>query len=277
MIAAPAEVIPVELLRFSPESFRTKGHFDALLASAPGAGFAVDERRSYGGGRLLMLWGPGAADRRHIIDKHVRSGSRVVCLDLAYWHRDTKFRISIDAPHPQRLVMRRELPTARLDADRVPIASAWNPEGPVLIAGIGRKARAQYERDGVSAWEESVISICRERWPRRQVFYRKKREDAPMPSRVRHMPSSRPIDEVLKGFSLVATWHSNVAVDAIRMGIPAVCRDGAASAVCRSEIPERPEPLDPALRRRFLGNLAWFQWSSKEAPQCWAFLREALA
>ena len=42
------------------------------------------------------------------------------------------------------------------------------------------------------------------------------------------------IDQALTGCSLVVTWHSNVAVDAIRMGIPVVCRDGAAAAVCPS-------------------------------------------
>ena len=72
------------------------------------------------------------------------------------------------------------------------------------------------------------------------------------------------------------TWHSNIAVDAIALGIPAVCVDGAAAAVCPAELPEEVRPFDPALRDRFLANLAWFQWAPSEARECWAFLRGLL-
>ncbi len=39
----------------------------------------------------------------------------------------------------------------------------------------------------------------------------------------------------------------------------------------------RLQPLPAEWQRRFLTNLAWFQWAPAEAASCWAFLREALA
>ncbi len=87
-----------------------------------------------------------------------------------------------------------------------------------------------------------------------------------------------PIDRALQGAGLVVTWHSNVAVDAIRMGVPVICKDGAAAAVCPSELPPSGQvpPLSAALRDRFLANLAWFQWLPDE-PGIWPFLQELFA
>jgi hypothetical protein len=60
------------------------------------------------------------------------------------------------------------------------------------------------------------------------------------------LTTDQPIEHVLAGASLVVTWHSNVAVDAIRLGIPVICREGAAAAVCPSELgADDPRPLDP--------------------------------
>jgi hypothetical protein len=61
------------------------------------------------------------------------------------------------------------------------------------------------------------------------------------------------------------------------MGIPVVCRDGAAAAVCPNLLTDHPEPLSPDVRQRFLANLAWFQWRDDEAESLWRFLQELLA
>lgn len=263
----------VELLRFPPELPKTAQLFTALRQAAGGADVDVMETQAYRGGtNLLMLWGPGAPNRFEAMRRQVSEGGHVLAWDAAYWSRDSKFRISIDAAHPQQWLMRRDWSRDRFLADRVPVANLWNPKGPILIAGIGRKASAQYGSDVVLAWETAMIAACRARWSR-PVHYRRKQSTAPVPAGV-SMTGTEPIDQALKGVSLVITWHSNVAVDAIRMGIPVVCRDGAAAAVCPSELPETPEPLPIDLRDRFLGNLAWFQWAPSEADQCWAFVSE---
>lgn len=255
-----------ELRRFPLESDRAKATLNALQRAMPT--FRPDPS-------WLVLWGPGAPNRFAPMREHLAAGGHVIALDLAYWHRETKFRVSIDAAHPQAWVMKRDWPASRF-AGAVPVADVWNPDGPILIAGLGQKATVQYGADVVQAWELEMAAACRARWAR-PIVYRPKRSDGPVPAGLsRGVPAE--IDRALRGASLVITWHSNVAVDAIRMGIPVICRDGAAAAVCPSSLPAGElRPLDPALRDRFLQNLAWFQWSTTEARAMWRFLADLLA
>ena len=72
----------------------------------------------------------------------------------------------------------------------------------------------------------------------------------------------------MKGASLVVCSHSNVAVDACIAGIPVDCTDGAALALYKDN-------QNPTVERRleFLRSLAWWQWSTREAPQAWEFIK----
>lgn len=267
----------VEVLRAQPESWRAGQHFQALLRYAPSA-LDVEETQTYrGDSPWLLLWGPGAPDRIDAIRRHVAAGGHAIAMDLAYWHRDRKIRVSIDDAHPQRWVMRRDWPADRWLADRVTTGRVWNPNGPILVAGVGKKAKVQYG-DEVDRWEADMIARGRRRWPLRKVLYRAKHFDAAIPSGVDAAPP-QPIDRALVGCSLVITWHSNVAVDAIRLGVPVICHDGAAAAVCPSTfLPDDPLPLAEDLRARFLANLAWFQWCPPlEATAMWTWLQELLS
>jgi hypothetical protein len=261
----------VELVQFPPESTRALGLFTALTAAAQGAGVEVVTTTQYRGGTpWLLLWGPGAPARRTVMDRHLLAGGHVLAWDLSYWSRNHKARVSFDAAHPWKWVMRSSLPALRFQSDPVPVENAWKPNGHVVVAGLGDKARVQYGPDVIDAWERAMIRDCRERWPTRPVMYRKKKIASPVPDRVEVASCGTPIETVLRGASLVVTWHSNVAVDAIRLGIPAICRDGAAAAVCPSTLEAEPTPLPVAVRERFLHNLAWFQWGTSPA-ECAAF------
>jgi hypothetical protein len=253
----------VEVLHFAPESPRTDAVLDALVRAAGAAGLGcVPTRRYRGEANWLILWGPGAPNRFEPIRRQLARGGHVIAIDLAYWDRDRKVRVSIDAAHPQAWVMRRDWPTSRLQADRIVVSDGWDPQGPVVIAGIGAKATVQYGGQ-VAAWEAAMAAEAHRRGAR--VLHRPK------------LGASRPIEQTLRGASLVCTWHSNVAVDAIRLGIPVICQDGAAAAVCPSTWTEAPQPLAVDVRDRFLANLAWFQWDlRREAAACWAFLQALL-
>lgn len=261
----------VEFVRFQPEVDRARQALEALAAACPVP--CLVSSAYTGAGDVLVLWGPGAHERRAAIDQHVRAGGHAVALDGAYWHRDQKFRISIDAAHPQAWVMRRPLVPARYEADRPTTANVWDPSGPVLVAGVGAKAAAQYGHAVIEQWEATQVARARKAGLR--VLYRPK----PGGRQLLGVEQAQvgPIDRALVGCSAVVTWHSNVAVDAIRMGIPAVCRDGAAAAICDGEWRPGLTPLPAEWRQRFLQNLAWFQWSPAEAAECWTFLEEALA
>jgi hypothetical protein len=266
----------VEAFRCQPESYRATAAMTALIRQAGVSGVELEETTAYrGDADWLLIWGPGGPDRFPAMAAQRAQGKRIVALDLAYWQRESKIRISIDAAHPQAWVMRRDWPRTRFTADHVPVANGWDSHGPIVVAGIGRKARAQYGQ-AVEAWEAAMIAECRAKWTQ-PLLYRRKQLDVRVPDGV-SLTSDAPIDRVLAGASLLITWHSNVAVDAIRMGIPVVCHDGAAAAVCSADLPDAPTPLPVEVRDRFLRNLAWFQWNPvTEGRQAWAWLQELLA
>ncbi len=265
----------VELLSFTPQSRRADVLLATLKRTAPAHVRATLRHTYQAGADWLVLWGPGHPARFGPMRQQLAAGGHVLAWDLAYWDRDRKNRVSIDAAHPQAWVMRRDWPTSRWKADGLVLEQAWNPDGPVLVAGIGDKARVQYGA-AVDAWEAQMIAAARARGS--LVQYRPKRATNNLPRGTTPAPNG-PIEQALRGASLVITWHSNVAVDAIRLGIPVICQDGAAAAVCPSDFPAAgaPQPLERDIRDRFLANLAWYQWTPAEAPQLWTWLQAVLA
>lgn len=267
----------VEIVSMQPELDRWAGWVSALRDSAHRVGLRVVHSRAYRGDQpWLLFWGPGAPERAATMRQHVATGGRAIAMDLAYWDRLRKARFAIDAAHPQATIMSMAWPSDRFVSDRVPVRNVWDPTGPILFAGLGPKAYRQYG-EKVGLWEAEMMRACRARWPTRPILYRPKKMWQSAPTGCTPA-STRPIDEALAGVSLVVTWHSNVAVDAIRMGIPAICRDGAAAAVCAPALgDEDPRPLPVSVRDQFLANLAWYQWAPEEAESCWRFLLEVLS
>jgi hypothetical protein len=272
-VIVAAAILTVELLKFGTPH---RAIMPALQVAAERAGAKVVCTDTYQGkSDVLLLWGPGHPTRVEPMRKQSARGGHTIAIDLAYWDRHRKLRFSIDAPHPQAWVMRRDWPSDRRAADRITVTNVWNPSGPVVIAGLGAKAMVQYG-SAVHDWEHAMIRRCQKVGKR--VVYRPKRPEYASPNGVERNDRGS-IDDALTGASLLATWHSNTAVDAIRMGVPVVCRDGAAAAVCPSELPAFgvPQPLDPAVRERFLNNLAYFQWAPEEARHAWRWITDVLA
>jgi len=266
-VSTVATKTALEVLRCQPETTRAGQVLYALTKAAVSMGFDVSTTLSYAGASpWLLIWGPGAPERRDLIARHVAAGGRAIALDLAYWNRTHKVRVSIDAAHPQAWVMQKTWPATRLESDRPIIRRMWKADGPILIAGIGVKAQTQYGPAIVADWEASMRAQCEARWPGRRIIQRPKPPTGLLP----------PVEGVLNGMSLVITWHSNIAVDAVRLGIPVVCRDGAAAAICPAELPDEPLPVPVEVRDRFLANLAWFQWAPQEAFAMWRFLQELI-
>jgi hypothetical protein len=230
---------------------------------------------------VMVVWGAGAPIRQQWFQRQVKNGGHAICWDMGYWSQgrgNETFgmnRFSIDAMHPQAWVMRNVLPRARFDANAVPVSNTWNPDGHVVLAGLGPKTCDQYSlRTG--EWERKKLAEIRTILPGRRIIFRPKPGNPFIPIGCESDHES-PIEKVLEGAYLAVCRHSNVGIDAIRCGVPAAVDDGAAASVFSSDMVNR-EPVSHELRMRFLRNVAWFQWSIREcwtgAP--WEFIRKLL-
>lgn len=240
-----------------------------VAAAAKGLGRDARVTPHPGDARAYVIWGTGHAALAPLFAAAQAGGPAVHAFDLGYWSRRTHVRVSVNAAHPQALVMLKDREPARFDTAGIALRHDFDPSGPVIVAGMGRKSAQGYgEREG--EWDRKAVADCRAAFPGREVHYR------PKPGggieiegvAIRREPD---VGDVLRGASLVVARHSNLAVDAIVAGVPAVCEDGAAAAVCPARIEQAGPPLPDVLRRRFLANLAWFQWSFEElaTPAAW--------
>lgn len=232
------------------------------------------EQHYTGTAPLLMTYGIGEPMRGRWFKEHTKSGRHAIAWDQAYFKNTAKFdwraramRVSIDANHPQRWMDDR--PSDRWDALGIKLREDYDPDGPIVLVGLGPKQNAALNQPKLT-WETPMLARIREAYPKTKVIYRPKREDRTvLPDTKRMFGMS--IEEVLKGASLVVCRHSNVAIDACVAGIPVVCEDGAAAALYGHDLAHPVKPTREE-RLRFLHKLAYFQWLPTEGKECWQFL-----
>jgi hypothetical protein len=232
-------------------------------------------------GSVLVLYGMGGRDRHPHALRHLQDGGTLVCLDAGYWQRGLdprrrKYRVSINGFHPPQYVMRGPDPgEARwLDAGLSIEDAGGYVKGPIMLVGNAPKSIAV----GAGGWAQKKSQQIRATFPTRRIVYRPKPKRPHEPGVAFDALSVEPIDQALRTVSLVVCKHSNVAVDACRLGVPVVCDDGAAAAIYPSRLVDAGLQPSPALRREFLHRLAWWQWSPEEWEQgrAWVWLTETL-
>lgn len=242
----------------------------AMVEAAAGAGVRVaftDRWRAKA--PWLMTYGLGHPERRAHNLEHIRRGGRLIGWDLGYWHRDVpvsfSMRLTIDADHPHRMLV--PMPARRFDAAGITLREDFDPTGPIILCGLGPKQRRMLGL-GVQQWERRTLARLHREMPGRRVLYRPKYAEHPL----ERCPTSHgPIEDALRGASLLVCAHSNTAVDACIAGVPVECEDGAAFALYENN----PMPTR-AQRLSFLRRLAWWQWTVPEAAQAWAFIKDRL-
>lgn len=236
----------------------------AMIEAAPAAGVRCIVTEKHGNrAPLLMSYGLGHAVRRPQTQAHLARGGKLIGWDMGYWEREVAMRCTVGGDHARGMP---DMPAARWEATGLQLREDFDPAGPVVLVGIGRKSRAQFGLRG-QEWELRTLAEIRRVYPKRRVLYRPKK-----PERLAGVPSVEgEIEDALRGASLVVCRHSNVAVDACIAGIPAVCEDGAAAALYGRDL-ARPVTPDRAQRLAFLHNLAWWNWKPNEAEEAWRFL-----
>jgi len=230
---------------------------------------------------LLVLWGAGHPDMADATRFARSVGAHTLCWDIGYWGRSSTngyFRMAIDAGHADALVMRRDRDGSRLAKHGITLRSDFDPRGPIILVGMGWKSARQYG-ERVGAWEAAKAAEIVGLMHGRRLVFRPKPGNAQNCRAVRGFEvDDRPIEDVLRGASLVVCRHSNVAIDAIVAGVPVITEGGVAAAVCPRSLETKTKPLPNDIRRRFLANLAWFQWTAAEMakPETWTVFREMI-
>jgi len=250
----------VEILTDSPMAQRGKRIMQAMREAIPES---LVTREYRGKDEILILYGAGLAQRQHAMRTHLKRGGRVVCWDLGYWDRETAMRLSIDGMHPK---------PEHLALSDGPSRRPWklradaNPDGPALLIGLGDKS-AELLGFRMHEWERKAAARIRAKYPSRQIFWRPKGR-APYQLDGMPMRYGMPIEDALRGCSLVVCRHSNVAIDACVAGIPVECEGGAAGALYAGNIAP-----DEKSRLEFLSRLSYWNWKPDEAAQAWRFIR----
>lgn len=248
---------------------------EAMIAAAPAAGVEpVVSRKGFRNDcPVLMTYGTGHPVRRPYWKAQRKRGGRCIGWDLGYWHhrQDGTFtmRATLDDDHPPAHL--RPEPPERWDSQGIELREDAREGGPVILVGMGIKAaRVHYDR--VLAWEHAKLRELHHRFPRARVVYRPKTYDHRTKLNGVVVAPAGPIEQTLRGASLVVCRHSNVAVDACIAGVPVECEDGAALALYRGNpAPTREQRLE------FLRSLAWWQWKPEEAREAWTYLLQRLS
>lgn len=211
---------------------------------------------------VLILYGVGDHRQADARCRQMAKGGRVILWDASYFSRGKSlgwFRCSIDHPHPQRLLDSTAPDPCRWAVHGISLRNDYDPAGPIVMAGLGRKAQPTDP-----TWESRTLERLRMQYPGRRIIYRPKPKH-PVRRLDVEIDAETSIDRLLMGSSLVVARHSNVAVDAVIAGIPIQVEDGAAQWL-------EAKDYSPRARLDFLRRLSWWQWQVDEAEQAWGFL-----
>ena len=230
--------------------------------------------------RMMLFYGWGGEQQQAAIRAHPGD---YAAFDLGYWLRDgfpeRKWRISMNGFHCSDRIMLGQTPSdSRVKKEGIVAApTRVRPRKKrvrnILLIGTSLKS----QRVGAAGWTAAKGQEIRERFPEHRLVYRPK----PMRGKESSVRFDRvslhtPIEHELQRAELVVCRHSNVAVDACRMGVPVVCEDGAGAAIYPKKLDDFKDQPSRELRQDFLTRLSWWQWSINDirAGGFWKWFRD---
>lgn len=264
---------PIDILCNAQTNRKARPLLEALQRGGVEAGFdaRIVDHHEVRPKSWLMLYGPGGMDRI----QYLRRG-RVVAFDLAYWDRkgpERKYRVSINGLHCPERIMRWVVSPFRWKVSGHSVGNDRPADGPILLVGNGPKSAAI----GAKGWELATLQKLRDMFPGRPIWFRPKPGRSAESVPCDEVRVDDPIDDLLLKVGLVVCRHSNVTVDACRLGVQAVCEDGAAACIY-PPLERWQEQPTKAQREDFLQHLAWWQWSPAECATSvfWDWLKREM-
>lgn len=235
---------------------------------------------------LVMFYGYSKV-LRDVGEEYKARGGKYVVWDLGYWARKDEHdpmqgyhRFAVNVYHPTGFEVAGTYRDDRLGLLPKVKGNLWDQKGHILLAGMSEKSAGVYGL-GPEEWER-FAAIRLLKITRRPIVYRPKPSwlhSGQIPGAKKSDPGTSLKDD-LTGCALVVTHHSNVAMDALRYGIPVHCVTGpwvGFSTPIRDyggslSVLEPPEPL---LVQKLLCALSYHQWHTKEmrSGAWWKFFR----
>lgn len=248
---------------------------EALQNAIARTGRRVYRTNGYrGASQWLVLFGIGTVIHEAARRQQLARGGRTLIWDLGYFEdRKRCLRMSIDADHPQHWLDRTHGEPRRWAQHGINLRYDYDPTGPIILVGLGRKSRAYLDGWGKTGsyahWELAQLARLNAHFPGRRVIHRPKsaRDLLELPC---ERDETTPIEQLLRGASLAVCRHSNVAVDAAIAGVPFEAEDGAAVWLAQ-------RPFTPDNRLDFLRRLSWWEWGPDEAAEAWQFAQRISA
>lgn len=210
-----------------------------------------------------------AGGLRQVFDDYRTRRRKAVYIDLGYWNRRKRTRfdgfhkITVNDRHPTEYFQKFKHPSDRFDAQGVRILP-WRAGGDrIIVAGMSAKA-ALASGFMPHEWERATIAKLRTLTKRPIVYRPKPNWLGAQPIEGSIFMKEEPIEDVFRNAHCVVAHHSNVAVDAILAGIPAICTQGVASAFAAATLADLEALVLPDNRIQWAADIAYCQWSIEE-------------
>lgn len=220
----------------------------------------------------------GLSDGLRAIFEHYRAeGKPVIFIDLGYWNRKKRTRFDgfhklvLNSRHPTEYFQNTRHPADRFKALGVPILP-WRKKGRhIIVAGMSAKGAAA---EGLAAeqWERNAVAELRKHTDRPIIYRPKPNWIGPRPIFGTTMQRDVPLEHALRDAHAVVTHHSNVAVDAILAGIPAICPYGVAACMSVPDFSMIEDLAMPDGREQWAADIAYTQYSVQEMQNGVAYL-----
>ncbi len=259
-----------DIFIFCPDTLHAKPQrlMYSLYQAAKRAGLPVRIGPRYQPCALLVLYGWGGRKQQAAIKQH---SGRYVAFDLGYWRRQgmlgRKWRVSIDGFHCPERIMAGPVPgEQRWKMDGLEKVQGTTPVRPKTVLLVGNAPKSV--RVVAQSWAAEKSREILKALPDHKIIYRPKPKREPEKHVKFHKISrGEPIEHVLRHVGLVVCRHSNVAVDACRMGVPVVCEDGAGASIYPRALKDYKRQPSYSERLEFIIRLAWWQWSINDINQ----------
>lgn len=217
-----------------------------------------------------------------LLKDYSQSPRRAVFIDLGYWAREGQegsHKITVNSRHPTSYFQRKAHEPTRFGRLGISI-KPWQTNGrSVMVVGMSAKA-ALAQGFQPEEWERQTIAALRT-ITKRPIIYRPKPNWAgaqPIDGAEfqRGNPQGTDVHTKLQDVFCVVTHHSNVAVDALLMGVPVFSIEGIASVLSTKSLEKVETPMRPEGREQWAYDAAYTQWNVSEmrAGVPWRHLKE---